>query len=117
MRLFLKSLVANKCPKCMEGSVFQTKNFYNLRHFHKMNKACPSCGNTFEKEPGFFYGAMYVAYAIMVAWFVFCWAVSIIFGGLASGPFIAVVFITSVLLLPITFRLSRMIWIWMFTKR
>ncbi|WP_246164212.1 DUF983 domain-containing protein [Xanthovirga aplysinae] len=35
-----------------------------------MNKSCPHCGLVFEREPGFFIGAMYVSYAFIVAIFI-----------------------------------------------
>ena len=32
-----------------------------------MHEDCPHCGHHFEKEPGFFLGAMYVSYALTIA--------------------------------------------------
>lgn len=30
----------------------------------EMNATCPVCGHRFEREPGFFQGAMYVSYGL-----------------------------------------------------
>jgi uncharacterized protein (DUF983 family) len=32
----------------------------------RMHAACPQCGLTFEREPGYFYGSYYFSYALMV---------------------------------------------------
>jgi uncharacterized protein (DUF983 family) len=32
--------------------------------FPKMHERCPTCGLKFEREPGYFLGAMYVSYAL-----------------------------------------------------
>ena len=62
----IKNIFTNKCPNCSKGKVFADKSFYFSMGFPKMNKTCSHCGFTFEKEPGFFFGAMFVSYAIGV---------------------------------------------------
>jgi hypothetical protein len=64
-------------------------------------------------EPSFFYGAMYVSYALTVA---FAIAIFIIFYLIGFGlitSFIAIV-ASLILLLPFTMRLSRILYINMF---
>ena len=64
-------------------------------------------------EPSFFYGAMYVSYAITVGLAVGIFVISYLLGlGLISS-FIAIVVIL-VLLIPLTMRVSRLIYINMF---
>ncbi|MBI1325346.1 DUF983 domain-containing protein [bacterium] len=48
-----------RCPECRRGKVFA-----NL--FLKMNPTCPVCGLKFEREPGYFLGAMYFSYAMAI---------------------------------------------------
>ena len=62
----LYSVLAAKCPKCHKGDFFETSNPYNLKKFDKMHKKCPECGQDFELETGFYYGAMYVSYGLTV---------------------------------------------------
>jgi hypothetical protein len=67
-------------------------------------------------EPSFFFGAMYVNYALAVALFVGVFIISKVFlqqDILTS--FIAVV-VVSLLLTPFTLRLSRIIWINLFVS-
>jgi len=49
------------CPRCRTGRIFSTTIF---RIFPKMNERCPACGLKFEREQGYFLGAMYFSYAI-----------------------------------------------------
>lgn len=58
------SFVTAKCPNCGKGSVF-SHNLYSTK-FIEVNKECECCKFSYEPEPGFYYGAMYFAYAINV---------------------------------------------------
>ena len=106
----------NKCPKCHQGNVFISNKVFDLKKFDKMNETCSHCDLKFEKESGFFYGAMFVSYAIMVAWFLTTWVLNIILFKLSTYSYLGFVFLISILLSTITFRTSRLIWISFFTK-
>jgi len=60
----IKAVIAAKCPKCRVGKMF-VGNTYSFRK-QRMNDVCPHCGFRFEIEPGYFYAAMYVSYAMAV---------------------------------------------------
>lgn len=105
------SVVKNKCPKCHTGKVFKIDNAYNLRMFDKMETNCPCCGERYEKEPGSFFGAMYVSYALMVAWFVTTWVIDTLFFHAQIWQYLTFVVTTMLLLTPLTFRVSRLIWL------
>jgi len=47
-----------RCPRCGEGTIF-------ARAF-RMRPACPVCGLAFEREPGYFIGAIYINYGLTV---------------------------------------------------
>lgn len=67
-------------------------------------------------EPSFFFGAMYVNYALAVALFVAVFIICKVFIGLSIlHSFIAII-VVSLLLTPITLRLSRIIWINIFVS-
>jgi len=66
----LFGIVRMKCPCCHEGDLFTHPNPYTLAHFSDMPKRCPVCNQSYEPEPNFFYGAMYVSYGYAVALFV-----------------------------------------------
>lgn len=52
------SVVGNKCPQCHQSDVFKSNAVFNLKTFDKMNESCSCCGMKYEKEPGYFYGAI-----------------------------------------------------------
>ena len=68
----LYSIVNFKCPKCQQGDFF-VSHPYHLNHLGDVRKNCNKCGLNYSKEPGFYFGAMYVAYALGVALFVIAW--------------------------------------------
>jgi uncharacterized protein (DUF983 family) len=52
------------CPRCRIGNIYPKSIF---RGFPAMRERCPVCGLTFEREEGYFLGAMLVDYAIGIA--------------------------------------------------
>ena len=50
-----------RCPRCRIGGIFRYSIF---RGFPKMHERCPVCDLKFDREPGYFLGAMYVSYAL-----------------------------------------------------
>jgi uncharacterized protein (DUF983 family) len=54
-----------KCPKCRRGNMF-VGGMYQFGG-NNMHENCPHCGLHFEIEPGYWYAAMYVSYALNVA--------------------------------------------------
>lgn len=56
----LYSMVGMKCPRCHEGALWRSP-LYKMK-LYDMHENCPVCGLKYEQEPGFWYGAMYVAY-------------------------------------------------------
>jgi uncharacterized protein (DUF983 family) len=113
---FIYSIFKNKCPKCNKGNVFTVNNAYNLKQFYKMEEECSCCGIRYEKEPGFFYGAMYVSYALMVGWFVITWAIDSFFIHSKTLQYVTFVMVSVILLMPLTFRISRLLWLNFFIK-
>jgi uncharacterized protein (DUF983 family) len=114
----LYSIINNKCPKCHEGDFFITGNAYDLKHFTKMHNQCPVCSESFEPEPGYYFGAMYVSYAINVAIMVSVWvATEVLFkDGVGVWWLVLLSIIIGLALTPITFRVARLMWINMFVK-
>jgi hypothetical protein len=70
----------------------------------------------YEKEPGFFYGAMYVSYALTVAIFVTVWVLNLWFLNLSTTAFIIAVVVSLVGLMTVVFRTARLIWLNFFVR-
>lgn len=106
-----------KCPICHEGEVFVSKKMYNLKLFDKMHAKCASCGHKFEIEQGYWIGAMYVSYALTVFFSVLTFLITyLIYPNASSALYIGLISSVVVLLAPFTYRLSRLIWMNMFSK-
>jgi uncharacterized protein (DUF983 family) len=71
----LYSIFKLKCPKCHEGEFFESR-LYDLKKLGHVLEECPTCKTSYVPEPGFYFGAMYVSYALGVALFVTIWASS-----------------------------------------
>lgn len=107
----LYSILFGKCPKCHQELMYQTKNPYHLSETLKMHDRCGHCGTKYKIEPSFFYGSMYVSYAVGVAFAIATFIISyILFESSLLGSFICIVG-TLICLMPIIMRLSRNIWI------
>lgn len=108
-------ILKNDCPNCYRGKVFKDKSFYFSMGFPKMYDHCSNCGYTFEKEPGYFFGAMFINYGLTVAESLITYAIAHQFFketfDVRILPIIAAVII---LLCFLNIRLSRMIWIYIF---
>lgn len=100
-----------KCPVCHEGDLFTSKA-YDLKNFSDMHENCSNCGQKYETEPSFFEGAMYVSYGMQVALLLTVFVASkILFDKVNPLYTMSLVIALALLLLPITFRHSRSIWI------
>ena len=62
----LYSILYIKCPQCNEGAFLERK-IYDFSAFTKVRKVCPNCQLNYHVEPSFYFGSMYVAYALGVA--------------------------------------------------
>lgn len=106
-------LLNNECPNCHKGKIFRQHLF--AFGFPKMNDQCSHCHTKFNKEPGYFFGAMYMNYMLNVAQGIVVYFIARPF---FSEPFDLRIFpiIAGVLVLLTFFniRLSRLLWIYIF---
>lgn len=72
---------------------------------------CPQCNLKFEREPGYFYVAMFVSYAFNVAQMILAGVLTYWVTGNTTNPwlYMAVIFPVVVLLSPFNYRYSRLI--------
>ncbi|MFT5251598.1 MAG: hypothetical protein ACI87N_000582 [Flavobacteriales bacterium] len=110
----LNSILTGTCPKCQNESMYLDKNPFNLKNTLKMHEKCSHCGLTYQIEPSFFYGAMYVSYGLNVATGVAAFVISyLIFGATLKTAFIVII-IALIALFPYVLRWARNIYINMF---
>ena len=94
-----------RCPRCRAGRVFHGS--------FAMHTTCPVCGLRFEREPGYFLGAMYFSYFLSIPligvllllwlwlWPALAWEWQVLLAGLSAVPFA-----------PWLYRISRVLWIY-----
>ena len=112
----LNSILTGSCPKCQEESMYVNNNMYNPNYTIKMNESCSHCGTHYKIEPSFFYGAMYVSYALTVAIGVAAFIISKVFIGLGLIESFVAIILSLIVLMPITARIARNIYINMFVS-
>lgn len=112
----LYSILTGTCPKCNEESMYEVKNPYKLTTLYKMHDTCSHCHTQYKIEPSFFYGAMYVSYGLTVAFGVAIFIILHVFLNQdILNSFIGII-VGILLLMPITARLARNIYINMFIR-
>ncbi|NNC69514.1 MAG: DUF983 domain-containing protein [Flavobacteriaceae bacterium] len=104
------SILKNKCPKCNEGKFFEDDNPLHLKKVLKMPEHCAACGFKYQIEPSFFYGAMYVSYAITVALSILTFIILYALDLELLQIFIGIIAVL-ILFTPFTLRLSRLVYI------
>ena len=113
---FLYSVVNSKCPRCNLDNLYVDNNPYHLSKLGQMKKCCDKCGQAYEPETGFYYGAMYVSYGLGIAlMFVPAYILYLLFD-ISFGWLLAFVLAVYVLTFPLVFRWSRNIWLNIFVK-
>ena len=112
----LYSMIMNKCSRCHQGDVFVSKNPYNLSNMFKLHKTCSHCNLKYEKEPHFFYGALYVSYGISAGWFIIWYSVLSVIFNWDNIYFILFLSAFIIAVAPLTLRWSRLIWLNIFYK-
>jgi uncharacterized protein (DUF983 family) len=111
----IKSALQAKCPKCRTGNMF-ANGLYQFGG-QKMHTECPHCNFHFEMEPGYFYVAMFVSYAMNVAQMVTLAVATYLLTGNLESPwlYISVLLGAALLLAPFNFRYSRVILLYWLT--
>lgn len=108
------AILTGCCPKCHQESMYKGKNLYNPSYTIKLHDTCGHCGLRYKIEPSFFYGAMYVSYALGVGLgvlvFLFCYFT---FKTNLRTAFLAIT-LALIVLMPVIMRLARNIWIAIF---
>lgn len=111
----LLHILNNECPHCQQGKVFKEKSIFFKFSLPKMNEHCPHCNYKFQKEPGYFFGAMYVNYGLTVAQGIATYVIAhFFFKETFDLRIIPIIMAVIIALTPFNLRFSRLLWIYMF---
>lgn len=109
----IAGVFGGRCPACRKGAVFTGP--WNRVNFLDTHEYCEVCNSKFEPEPGFFIGAMYVNYSFNVATLtavsLFLW---VVFDPESAWTYVITIMGVTILAIPFTTRLSRMVWLYLF---
>ncbi len=103
MRRF-RAVLALRCPNCLGGEVWSGAITMNAR--------CPRCGLVFEREPGYFTGAMVVSYLLAVPAFAAIWLLLWLVAGWSIFVALVAAVAAFLFLVPAIFRYSRVLWMY-----
>lgn len=110
----MNSLIKGMCPKCSGDKIFKTKGSFTKFKLPEMNEKCSNCAMTFDKEPGYFLGAMYLSYGFAIVQLM---VVFLIFVNLIDlGWLFLVMFFTLIGFMFFNYRYARICYIYIFYK-
>ncbi|WP_339342869.1 DUF983 domain-containing protein [uncultured Polaribacter sp.] len=112
----LFSILKMRCPKCNKGRFYESHP-YNLKKIGEVKKECNNCNLKYDMEPGFFQGSYYVSYGLGVALFVAIFVLKmLILPDLAYLSTLILMVVVLLILAPLLFALSKIIWINLFVS-
>ena len=100
------AMVRMRCPRCLRGKLF--------RGLFDMWEHCPQCGFVFEREEGYFTGAMYASTLITLPLVFGIFGILWLFSSrtlLAAEVLLLVTTLLTLPLIPLVFRYSRTLWL------
>jgi hypothetical protein len=110
------STACNKCARCHKGKVFENNNPYSFKNGLTMKDSCSECNLKYEREPGFFYGALYVSYALMSGIFIVWFLTDLLWIHMNAVALAIIVASTMLVFFPVVLRSARIIWLNFFVR-
>ena len=107
----LQSLLTLKCPKCRQGDLFEKKGLFRFSKILNMPKKCENCGQVYEIEPGFWLGALWTSYPIVVAIEVPFLLMALFSKTISPWLSFGLMLVAFFIFYPLMLRLGRSIWI------
>ncbi len=112
---FIESSMKLECPRCQKAKLFYFP-ILKFKKMYSMRSSCSCCGQNFELEPGFYYGAMFISYIMSSFYMLISFFIIKFTFGLKTWDTFGLVLIIVALSYFYIFRLSRSIWIHMFVN-
>ncbi len=107
-----KSILNEECPSCGKGCVFQKSGPFTLPTMHEK---CELCNYHFDRESGYFIGAMYISYGLSVAQGIITFLLLYFFTDLKNPMWFILAIFTVLGLISIkNYKLSRVIYMHIF---
>ena len=98
------SIILRRCPHCRKGPVF--------KKLFTMYSSCPDCSFVYDREPGYYTGAMFINWFLAIGFIGPVWVTMILLGYKFTTIFVSTV-IPLVLATPWLFQYSRILWLYL----
>ena len=106
----IQPILHELCPRCHKGKIFRGPLW---RTYLSMFARCSECGLQYEREQGYFLGAMYFSYVLAsVILTVFYFVLAALLPDLNGAVLVLVALIPFLPLVPAVFRYSRVLWVY-----
>jgi hypothetical protein len=87
-----------------------------MQGIYNMHDNCPKCNQDYQKEPGFYWGAMYIGYGLSSGYMLSAMVLCIFAFDFTVNQSFVTAIIGGVLFVPLMARLARAIWINIYVK-
>lgn len=109
-------IIKLRCPECGEGHVFKKDN-NSFKIFPEMLETCENCGHHYDREPGYFLGAMYASYGLAVFEGILAFVITyFLFPALPTFFMALIPALFIVLMSGQNYKLGRVIWMNLFPR-
>lgn len=110
----LEGIVLEKCPYCNKSHIYKPGKRFPFQ-IPDMKEHCDTCGTHLDREPGYFFGAMYVSYALAVGQGIITYLLCALVFRIQEPAIILGIIIAVILLMQNkNFRVSRVVWMHLF---
>lgn len=106
-----KSVFGLKCPQCRKGHVFTRKGLFRYSDILTMHDKCEVCGLTYEIENGFWLGAMWISYPMVVALELPFLILALFADNFYTWVYFTIMVVAFLIYWPLILRLGRSLWI------
>ena len=110
------SIIRQTCPRCRKGYLFCKRNPYSIKDGIEMHDSCQVCSQDFKIEPGFYIGALWMSFPLVIILMAVLSIFCLVYLKLSLNYFFVILTISLFLLQPIITRLGRSLWIHIFVK-
>ena len=93
-----------RCPKCLKHKIFE--------NIFKMYEYCPECNFKYEREPGYYTGAMFINWFLVIFTTGPIW-ITMMFTGQPLWKIMTITTILLILQTPFIIQYSRIIWLYL----
>jgi len=112
----LYGIIHQSCPACHEGPLFEEAGYFDFKKMGKTYDACPQCGQDYRIEPGFYWGALYIAYGFSVFVSLLMFLLFFLLFGLSLNASFLLLVIADLILTPFLYKLSKTLWLHLFVS-